>query len=239
MDMTDRDGAPATGNPVSVVEHQAHTDSLIELLQVYQGQGVFNQYRDSDPGLERSGGAAIRRRNLRRYLGAFATASYVLVGEAAGYAGCRFSGLPFTGEAQIVGPDCLPWARGLGFEQSSRDALWRERSGEMVWAAFDGRRDCVLWNAFPWHPHDKQPLSNRKPRRSELEQATDVLRSFLALYPQAQVHAIGRVSQDTLARLGVPAPYIRHPSHGGKAAFERGVRSLPRLGLTRPRRAGT
>jgi len=211
----------------ALFEHQL--DPLIELLQGYQGAGVFNQYRDSDPSLERAGGAAIRRRNLRRYLKAFASASYILVGEAAGYAGCRFSGMPFTGEAQIVGPSCLPWAQGLGFEQSSCDELWRERSGEMVWGAFDGRLDCVLWNAFPWHPYASNPLSNRKPTRAELEQATDVLRCFLSLYPQAEVHAIGRVSEDTLARVGVRAPYIRHPSHGGKTLFTRGVGALPRI----------
>jgi hypothetical protein len=116
----------------------------------------------------------------------------------------------------------------LGFEQSSLGDPWRERSGEMVWAAFDGRRDCVLWNAFPWHPYADKPLSNRKPKRSELEQATEALRCFLSLYPDARVHAIGRVSQDTLARLGMDAPYIRHPSHGGKTAFERGVKALSR-----------
>jgi hypothetical protein len=204
-------------------------DPLLDLLQGYRGAGVHNQYQDSDPALERAGGAAIRRRNLRRYLKAFASASYILVGEAAGYAGCRFSGVPFTGEAQIVGPGCLPWARGLGFEQSSRETLWRERSGEMVWGAFDGRLDCVLWNSFPWHPYADKPLSNRKPTRAEVEQATDVLRCFLALFSHAEVHAIGRVSEDTLARLGVCAPYIRHPSHGGKAAFVRGVQSLPRV----------
>jgi hypothetical protein len=204
-------------------------DRLLELLQVYQGEGVFNQYRDTVPALELANGAAIRRRNLRRYLETFASASYVLVGEAAGYAGCRFSGMPFTGEAQVVGPDCLPWARGLGFEQSSLGELWRERSGEMVWGAFDGRRDCVLWNAFPWHPYGDKPLSNRKPKRDELDQSAGVLCSFLDLYPRAQVYAIGRVSQDTLRRLGVDAPYIRHPSHGGKSAFEYGVRALPRL----------
>ena len=213
--------------PQSVLDRKL--DPLFEMLQGFQGAGVFNQYRDSEPSLERAEGAAIRRRNLRRYLMAFASASYVLVGEAAGYAGCRFSGMPFTGEAQIVGPQCLLWARGLGFEQSSRDELWRERSGEMVWGAFDGRLDCVLWNAFPWHPYASKNLSNRKPTRAELEQATGVLRCFLSLFPQAEAHAIGRVSEDTLARLGVHAPYIRHPSHGGKTAFVRGVQALPRI----------
>ena len=158
-------------------------DRLFELLQAYRGDGVFNQYRDVDPNLDKPDGAAIRRRNLRRYLSAFAGAPYVLVGEAAGYAGCRFSGLPFTGEVQIVGTDCLPWARGLGFEQSSNGKLWRERSGQIVWQTLGDRRDCVLWNTFPWHPYKDVPLSNRKPRRSELRQCTEVLRCFLTLYP--------------------------------------------------------
>ena len=201
---------------------------LLDLLQSYRGDRVFNQYRDVDLELDRPDGATVRRRNLCRYLKAFAGAAYVLIGEAAGYAGCRFSGLPFTGEVQIVGPECLAWARGLGFEQSSLGEPRRERSGQMVWSAFEGRRDCVLWNAFPWHPHGLDLLSNRKPKRSELSHATEVLRCFLGLYPEAEVCAIGRVSQDTLARLGVPAPYVRHPSHGGKAAFVQGVRSLPR-----------
>lgn len=202
-------------------------DRLLALLTAFHGSGVHNQYRDAEADLDRPDGAAVRRRNLRRYLEAFSRASHVLVGEAAGYAGCRFSGIPFTGEAQIVGPDCLPWARRLGFEQSSKGEVWRERSGQMVWQAFDGRRDCVLWNTFPWHPFGAKRLSNRKPRRTEIEGATGVLTLFLSLFPGADVYAVGRVSQDALARLGITAVYIRHPSHGGKPEFLRGVQSIP------------
>jgi hypothetical protein len=202
-------------------------DHLLELLRAYKGEGAFNQYRDSVPDLDRPGGAAIRRRNLRRYLVRFKAASYVLVGEAAGYAGCRFSGIPFTGEAQIVGPEALPWARDQGFEQSSQGGPWRERSGQIVWEGLGAREDCVLWNAFPWHPCGDEPLSNRKPTRSELESARKVLTCFLSLYPRAKAYAIGRVSERALGQLGIAAPYIRHPSHGGKAAFIESVSSLP------------
>lgn len=203
-------------------------ERLIALLAAFRGSSAHNQYRDTEPDLDRPDGAAIRRKNLRRYLQAFADASYVLVGEAAGYAGCRFSGIPFTGEAQIVGPDCLPWAQDLGFEQSSSGELWRERSGQIVWQAFDGRLDCVLWNTFPWHPHGFERLSNRKPKRAEIEQATEALTTFLSLYASAKVYAIGRVSQEALTRLGIIAAYIRHPSHGGKPQFLRGIQNLPR-----------
>jgi len=209
----------------------SYQDSITELFEhllSYQGPGVFNQYRDRDPTLDRPDAPATRRANLRRYLESFAGASYALVGEAAGYAGCRFSGIPFTGETQLVGPDPLPWIGAASFGQSSLGKPWRERSAQIVWPALDGRRDCVLWNAFPWHPFKDNPLSNRRPRASELRQAADVLRCFLSLFPQATVYAIGRVSQNTMRNLGTAAAYIRHPSYGGKRAFTKGVMALPR-----------
>jgi uracil-DNA glycosylase len=200
---------------------------LFDLLDAFQDEGVFNQYRDCDPALDRPDGPAIRRQNLLHYLNVFAGARYVLIGEAAGYAGCRFSGIPFTGEAQIVGPDPLPWARAPELRQSSMGGPWRERSGQIVWEAFRGRRDCVLWNTFPWHPHGDHPLSNRRPRSSELRECTDVLKCAVSLFPGAQICAIGRVSQSKLKDVGIEATYIRHPSHGGKRAFTEGVAALP------------
>jgi hypothetical protein len=205
-------------------------DRLFDLLHAYHGPGVFNQYRDHDPTLGRPNAPAIRRSNLRRYLETFAGAAYVLVGEAAGYAGCRFSGIPFTGEVQLVGAGPLPWAASGGWGQSSVGEPWRERSAQIVWSALDGRRDCVLWNAFPWHPFKDGPLSNRRPRRGELCQGAEVLRCLLLLFPRAEVYAIGRVSQRALEALGVEAVYIRHPSYGGKRAFAAGVAALPRRG---------
>jgi hypothetical protein len=206
---------------------------LFDLLVAYQGDGAFNQYGDRDPALGRPTAPQIRLTNLRHYLDTFLGAPYLLVGEAAGYAGCRFSGIPFTGEAQLVGPDRLPWTEDLGLQQSSLGEPWRERSGAIVWDAFSGREDCALWNAFPWHPYDKDPLSNRRPTQAELDGAAEVLQCILALYGTAQVYAIGRVSEAQLRRLGVEATYVRHPSHGGKSRFVDGVRSLPRI-----RRAG-
>jgi hypothetical protein len=209
---------------------------LLELLLAFDGTGVsqgrpgvFNQYRDRDPALDQAEAANIRRANLRRYLEAFAGATYVLVGEAAGYAGCRFSGIPFTGEAQLVGPEPLAWAVGGDLTQTSLGEPWRERSAEIVWPALNGRRDCVLWNAFPWHPHKDKPLTNRRPRTTELQQASNVLQYFLSMFPRAEVYAVGRVSQGVLQALGFDAVYIRHPSHGGNRAFAAGVAALPTL----------
>jgi hypothetical protein len=202
-------------------------ERLFTLLASFQGEGAFNQYRDVTAEFDLPHGAAIRRANLRRYLELFSGAAYVLVGEAAGYAGCRFSGIPFTGEVQLAGPECLPWACGDGFAQSSSATPWRERSGTIVWEALGNRRDCVLWNAFPWHPFGPKPLSNRRPRQAEMVQAKQVLAHFLSLFSRRQVYAIGRVSQQALGKMGIEASYIRHPSHGGKQAFLKGIASLP------------
>jgi hypothetical protein len=212
--------------------HQRYRQ-LINLLAARPSRDrAFNQYRDVHAQLDRAHGAAIRRRNLGIYLEAFAGARYILVGEAAGYAGCRFSGIPFTGEAQVAGPQPLAWAHGLGLERSSRAGdLWVERSATMVWEAIGLRRDCLLWNAYPWHPiGSRGPLSNGRPGR-ELSEGLCVLSCLLELWPEAQPCAVGRVGQRALAALGVEAPYLRHPSHGGKRQFTAGLAALPALPL--------
>jgi len=205
-------------------------ERLFDMLVAYRGSRAFNQYRDVHPGLDRPDGAAVRRRNLRHYLKAFATARFVLVGEAAGYAGCRFSGIPFTCEAQLVGPERLDWTKGRDLARSStQEAPWVERSARMVWEALAERTDCVLWNAFPWHPLGAAgPLSNRAPGR-DLSHGLDVLHCVLDLFPAAQPVAIGRVAQRALGTIGIEARYVRHPSHGGKRKFVAGVAALGRF----------
>jgi hypothetical protein len=202
-------------------------DRLFELLTSYQSEQAWNQYRQVHPDLDRRGGVRVRCHNLRGYLATFAEARFLLVGEAAGYAGCRFSGIPFTCEAQLVGPEPLPWTAGLALDRSSRSGTpWVERSATMVWDTLGERRDVLLWNAFPWHPFGARgPLSNRHPGR-DLGAGLNVLHYILALFPRAQPYAIGRVAERALADLGIAAPYIRHPSHGGKARFAAGVAAL-------------
>jgi hypothetical protein len=202
-------------------------DRLFDLLYSYQSECAFNQYHDCDPQLGKQNAPDIRQKNLRIYLQAFARASYLLVGEAAGYAGCRFSGIPFTGEAQITGPERLPWTRGHAFEQSSLKDPWREHSAQIVWETLADRRDCVLWNAFPWHPHGDDPLSNRKPTSAELTAGQSVLRQVCQLFPHARPIAIGRVSERTLQKLDISATYVRHPAHGGKPRFVAGIQAIP------------
>jgi hypothetical protein len=67
----------------------------------------------------------------------------------------------------------------------------------------------LLWNVVPTHP--STATANRAPTRAEVEAGLPFARE---LARGRRVVAVGRIAE---AALG--APYVRHPSHGGAAAF--------------------
>lgn len=188
---------------------------------------VVNPYKDEMPGLDRKGGAKQRRINLEAYLERVGTPRFVLLGEALGFRGGRFSGIAFTGERQLAGdgPRRLPWA-GPPFGASSLlPSLWLEPSGSVVWQALHGDpRGVLLWNSFPWHPFGARgPLSNRTPERSLWTANLHVLEALLSVAGSARFLAVGKTAAAALETLGVPAPLLRHPAHGGAAIFREQV----------------
>lgn len=199
--------------------------ALFKELKKYRSKGVFNQYAQTDPELDVPGADGIRLSNLAAFLDTFRAARFVLVGEAPSFHGCRFSGIPFTAEEQIVGQSPLWWARGGPYRRTSRRArLMSEHSGSIVWECLGGRGDIVLWNAFPWHSHAVgDRAKNRKPSPDEIAAAASAMRIFLGLFPKARVHAVGRTAERALGEIGVRALYIRHPARGGKTLFREGV----------------
>ena len=204
------------------------------LRRLYQGPrgsaaGVVNPYRESFPELDGPAAARRRRDNLEAYLERVGVPRLVLLGEALGFRGGRFSGIAFTSERQLAGPAgrLLPWAGRPPFQATSRNpALWLEPSGSVVWDALGGdARGVLLWNTFPWHPYAaKGPLSNRTPERRLVAANLDVLEALLAELgggSRARVLAVGRTAQAALATLGVAAPALRHPAYGGAGLFRR------------------
>jgi hypothetical protein len=199
------------------------------LRLLYQGprgpvSGVVNPYRDEMPDLDQRGASSRRRRNLEAYLEQVGRPRWLLVGEAIGFRGGRFSGIAFTSERQLAGNDDrrLPWAAAERFAPTSRNpALWLEPSGSIVWDALGGDpRGVLLWNAFPWHPYGpKGPLSNRTPERTLWTANVHVLEELLAALGTVRVLAVGRTSQAALEEIGVAAPGLRHPAHGGASLF--------------------
>jgi hypothetical protein len=198
-----------------------------------EASAVVNPYRDLDLALDRPGAPRQRRRNLEAYLDLVGTPRVVLLGEAIGFRGGRFSGIAFTSERQLAGDDGrrLPWAGPPFAATSTRPELWLEPSGSIVWGALGGEpRGVLLWNAFPWHPYDSQsvqgPLSNRTPERRLLTANLHVLEELLAATPGALRVAVGRTAQTALGLLGVEAPLLRHPAYGGAAIFRRQLAEL-------------
>jgi len=190
---------------------------------------VVNPYRDSHPDLDRPGAARARRANLEAYLERVGSPRMVLLGEALGFRGGRFSGITFTSERQLAGNDDrrLSWASTPPFHPTSRNpALWLEPSGSVVWDALGGEaRGTLLWNSFPWHPYGKAgPLSNRTPEPALWKANLHVLEALLAEIGAVKVLAVGRTAQAVLAELGVEAPSLRHPAHGGAARFREQLR---------------
>jgi uracil-DNA glycosylase family 4 len=143
--------------------------------------------------------SALRRERLRAYLEAHAEAATILVGEAPGYRGARVSGIPFTSERQLT---------GSGPAEASATIVHR------VLRELGIEDEVLLWNVVPTHPGTAR--SNRRPTRREV----DASRPFLdELTRGRRVVAVGR-----LAAVVLGVPYVRHPSHGGAAAFATGLR---------------
>ena len=185
---------------------------------------LFNLYRQIDPGVDRSRANQIRRENLRRYLESFNLWPEMLViGEAPGWRGSRFSGVPFTSEAQLRGS--LPFC---GSPSSLGNQPHVEATATVFWGVMrDYHPRFLAWNSLPFHPHQPgQPLSNRTPTAGEICQGGEALRQLAALLKPNQVIAVGKSAQTALQRLGIAAIAIRHPGHGGAKTFEAGMRAI-------------
>jgi hypothetical protein len=139
----------------------------------------------------------LRRERLAGYRAARRHAPVVLVGEAAGYRGARVSGVPFTSERQLT---------GRGPAEATATIVHR------VLAELGLEDDVLLWNVVPTHPHEPdRPYTNRRPTRDEVGSSSRFLERVAR---GRRVVAVGR-----LAQLVTGAPYVRHPAHGGAAAF--------------------
>jgi uracil-DNA glycosylase len=139
----------------------------------------------------------LRRRRLEEYVSTRSRASIVLVGEAAGYNGARISGIAFTSERQLT---------GTGPAEISATIVHR------TLAELGIADDVLLWNVVPTHPHRSGvPLSNRRPTAAEIAEGLPFVERVAA---GRRVLGVGRIAQHALG-----VPYVRHPSHGGAAAF--------------------
>lgn len=182
-----------------------------EVFRFPSRKGLFNFYAEADARYDRDDAQRIRRQNLRSYLESFPAPPKVLaVGEAPGPRGCRFSGVPFTSESQLVSEE-VPF-RGRQSSKASRP--YRERTATIFWRFMHPFHQRVfLWNAVPFHPHPVgKPLSVRALTKAEVEACLAFLEQLLDVLRPRVVIAVGRQAQRGLELLAVRAEYVPHPS---------------------------
>ena len=202
---------------------------------------VFNPWSDHDERdrAPRRATPGLRIENMQAYLEArHASARVMLLGEAPSHRGCRFTGIPFCSEVELLHKRALVAKRPLALTSREGDAKpMSERSAAIIWDEIERAgcaREVVLWNAFPWHPYRAPaaageatvgpcgPASNRKPRLPEVDQGRGILQAMLACFTHPlAIHAVGKVAEDALRRWDETpcAGYVRHPSMGGESRF--------------------
>src|SRR5205807_1168014 len=215
-------------------------DSLqrfLKLLRKSPPGAVFNPWWEVDEQNDIGPGApAIRQNQLRAYLEKrLRKAQLALIGEAVGYRGGHFSGIPMASERLLLGRSKSVHIKPNDFfsninpQRTSKPEKcpdgFSEPTATIVWGTVLGLGlkpdQFVLWNAFPWHSFDSRRgmLSNRMPNKSEQAAGLPVLKVFLELFPFDQVIALGKVAAAQLEQLGVNAHCIRHPASGGARLF--------------------
>lgn len=199
-----------------------------DLLKAYSAPQVFNPWRDWDPLDEDWApfSAVYRMKRLRQHFAC--QPDFILIGEAPGYQGCHFSGVPFTSEALLM-TGTIPRIQATG-RITKRANPWSEPSATIVWGTLRNlgiQERTIMWNAFPFHPYDGLLHSNRTPKAHELDIGKDFCRRILESAPGAKVVAVGQKAAGVLKHIGVtPDACVRHPSMGGARQFAEGMRAV-------------
>ena len=195
------------------------------VLDAPGGDDLVNPYTHADPALDVDGATAIRRANLRAAVDALPGPPDVLVvAEAPGPWGCRFSGVPLVSEQQLLDPAYPVDGRPTSLRAMHGEPL-KEYSGGIYWRVMGPRWGRFwTWNAVPLHPHKPgDPLTIRAPRVREVRACADGLRAVVEAVGAGRVVALGRVAERSLAAVGIESTYVRHPSQGGARLFEAGM----------------
>jgi uracil-DNA glycosylase len=189
---------------------------------------VFNPYSDRCAIHDRADAAKTRRKNLEVFLqGALkAKVETIWVARDLGYRGGRRTGVPLTDEIHL---DVMGRLFGnIELKRATRGPVVAERTAAVVWRVLSRiRRPVVLWNVFPFHPHEpNDPLSNRCHTSAERLITLPLFQILIEMFQPQRLVAIGRDAQLALKDINTPVTAVRHPSYGGQNEFIAGLYDL-------------
>jgi len=219
-------------------------DDFLRLLKTSPSGAVFNPWWQVDEQNDVGHNApAIRRNQLRAYLEErLGKSTVAIIGEALGYRGGHFSGIPMTSERMLLGkkkesgihPEQVfssIQARRTSKPRKCADGF-SEPTATIVWSTLLTLglkpEQFVLWNAFPWHSFDPRRgmLSNRMPNKSERSAGLSVLKAFLDLFRCNEIVALGNVAASQLKELNFEIHKVRHPASGGAKLFRQQIENI-------------
>src|SRR6266699_2882404 len=219
-------------------------ENFLRLLKKSPSGAVFNPWwqvdGENDVGPQAPG---IRRKQLRAYLcERLKKARLAVVGEALGYRGGHFSGIPMTSERILLGRktdagiEAKDFFSGVKPRRTSKPRKcpdgFSEPTATIVWSTLRTLglkpEQFVLWNAFPWHSFDPRRgmLSNRMPNKSERSAGLSVLKAFLDLFRCNEIVALGNVAASQLKELNFEIHKVRHPASGGAKLFRQQIENI-------------
>src|SRR6266480_3655502 len=219
-------------------------ESFVRLLKQSPPGAVFNPWWQVDKQNDIDCNApAIRRKHLRAYLyRRLGKVKLVVIGEALGYRGGHFSGIPMTSERILLGKkkdDGIEPQQVFSSIKARRTSKreqcldgFSEPTATIVWSSLLRLglkpEEFVLWNAFPWHSFDPRRgmLSNRTPNKSERSAGLSLLKAFLDLFPRDEIVALGNVAASQLRELNIETRRVRHPASGGAKLFRQQIAKI-------------
>ena len=195
--------------------------TFVRALSQIRLDGVFNPYGERCGLFDRADADLRRRTNLRTLLDAALRTRIdsLWVARDLGYRGGRRTGLPLTDEEHL--PALSQAYGGLALRRATKGPPVVERTATVIWKML-ARMDQPIfpWNIFPLHPFEPgKPLSNRRHTRAERRACQDLLFALLDTLQPRHLVAIGRDARDALEEFGLEHHPVRHPGHGGQAAF--------------------
>jgi hypothetical protein len=205
-----------------------NAESFVKALASINLDNVFNPYTNHCEIYDLPNAAKLRRTNLISYLKAIEESGVdtIWMGRDLGYRGGRRTGLALTDEFHL--PDMKSCYPGSTPERATNGPVVVERTATEIWAVIRMLAyPPLLWNVFPFHPHDPdQPLTNRKFTKSELKIVDDLNRELVQWLRISRIISIGQDAAIYAASFGVNVETVRHPSYGGVRDFRAGVKKL-------------